>query len=128
MNAGCGGSRECPVPQFDEIYAALLALFGMVEDFLRLKIHEAEAHGAMAHDSFEMSLPSATAELLFAVQADNGVPALPNAIHERIAAKADAIAQSPDTYEPVEVAARRRHTRGDHIRIVEYRNRNRRRR
>ena len=46
---GGGGGGEGAVPEFDEVAAAGVAGFGGGEDFFRLHVEEAEAHGAYPH-------------------------------------------------------------------------------
>ena len=94
-----------------EFEAALVAALtgggvdpGMLEDLFGLHVEEAQAHGAMAHDAFDVAAASAAAEAFFFVERDDGVAALPDALCEGVAAVADADAESPDADHGVELA------------------------
>src|SRR6202012_3693417 len=95
MDGGSGAGGERAVPALHKVGAALVAVFCVGENLVRLHIHEAEAHGAMADDAFEVSDATATAESFLGVERDDGVPAFEGAIRIGIAAEADAVAERP---------------------------------
>ena len=53
--------------------------FGGGEDLFGFHVEEAKAHGAMAHDAFDVAASAAAAEVLLLVERDDGVAALPHA-------------------------------------------------
>src|SRR5580698_2893448 len=84
MNARCRGGGQRTMPQFDELDATRIAFVGACKNLLGLEIEEAQAHCAVAHDSFEMPGSTAAAELLFGVERDDRMAALPDARAGRI--------------------------------------------
>ena len=61
VDAGCRPGREGAMPEFAEIGSAGIAMARGGEDLLRLHIEEAEPHGAMSHDAFEVADTAAAA-------------------------------------------------------------------
>src|ERR1700722_14768330 len=106
------------MPVVDELAAALVALLRMGKHFFRLEDEEAQAHGAVAHDAFEMADAAATAELLLGIEADGDMAAFPDAIDIGPAAIPDAVAKGPDAGQFVELAARRCYSCGDGVGVV----------
>ena len=90
----------------------------MREDLFRLEVEEAHAHGAIAHDAFEMAHAAATAEALLGIEGDGDVAALPDAFDIGPAAVADAVADGPDAGELVELAAGGGDAGGDGVGVV----------
>src|SRR5207247_2470988 len=103
-----GGRRERAMPEPYEIEAALIAQRGVIEDFVRLHVEKAEAHGAVSHDAFEVPHSTATAEFLGRIERHHLVAALPNTVARRIDAESDAVPQGPNANQPVELIAARR--------------------
>ena len=64
-----GGGGQRAVPQVDKLAAALVALFRLGKDLFRLQVQEAHAHGAIAHDAFQMSNAAAAAVALLGIEA-----------------------------------------------------------
>src|ERR1700742_2900338 len=96
------------MPEADEVHAAGVTLLRGCEDFFRLHIEEAQAHGPVAHDAFEVASAAATAVSFFGVECDHHVAAFPYAFGIREASKANAIAQRPDPDEAIEAPLRHR--------------------
>ena len=92
--------------------------FGLGKNFFGFEVEEAHAHGAVAHDAFEMADAAAAAEFLLWIERDDGVTALPDAFNIGPAAVADAVAESPDAGELVELAARCGDSGGDGVGVV----------
>jgi GMP synthase (glutamine-hydrolysing) A subunit len=86
------------------VAAALVALKGQVEYLFRFHIQEPQPHGAMSHDSFQMSLATATTKMLFRVQTHDGMTAFPVPLNQRIAAEADPITERPHPDHPLKIA------------------------
>src|SRR5580658_7284653 len=96
VNLRGGGGSQSLVPQLDELLAAAVALARVGEDLVGLEVEEAQAHGAMSHDAFEVPLAAAAAVVLLGIESDDGVSPLPWALGVREAAEADAVADGPD--------------------------------
>src|SRR3978361_936945 len=88
-----------------ELKAAGIGLFaiGGFENFCSLHIEEAQAHGTMTHDAFEMAATTAAAVVLLVVKGDDGVAALPYSFSEGVYAVADAGANGPHANKAVEL-------------------------
>ena len=118
VDEGGGGGGEGAVPQVDKVAAALVALFCLGEDFFRFEVEEAHAHGAVAHDAFEMADAAAAAVALFGVEGDGDVAALPDAFYVGPAAVADAVADGPDAGELFQAAVGGGDAGGDGVGVV----------
>ncbi len=108
--------------QYHKLGAARIARTGVFKNFFRFEIQKTQTHGAPSEDSFQMSAAAATAEIFLGIQGDDGVPALPDSFARRIAAKADAIPERPHTRELMQLALRRRDSRGHDVRVIEQAN------
>ena len=64
MNRAGGCSSQRIVPELYEFDAARIAFVGVVEDFIRLHIQEAQAHGPITHDAFQMARSTTAAVTL----------------------------------------------------------------
>src|SRR5216684_1238680 len=65
---------------------------------------------------------AAPAEILLGIQSDDGVPAFPDSFARRIAAKAHAIPERPHARQLMQLALRRRDSRGHNVRVIEQAN------
>ena len=100
-----GASRECAMPQVDEIAATGVALFGQRENFFWLKVEESHAHGAVTHDALKVTNSAATAEALLWIESHRDVAAFPNALDVWPATVANSVAYCPDSGELVELTS-----------------------
>src|SRR6266849_2635707 len=122
VDAGGGGSSQSAVTQHNKFLASRVTRAGVFKDFIRFKIHEAQTHGPASENSFQMSPAAATAEIFLGIQRDDGVPALPDSFARRIAAKAHAIPEGPNARQLMQLALRRRDSRGHDVRVIEQAN------
>src|ERR1700736_813385 len=106
------------MPQVDELAAALIPFFRGGKHFFRFPVEKAESHGAVAHDALEMPQASAAAEAFLGIKCDGDVTAFPNALNVGPAAISNAVADGPHTRELVELAASRRHSRRNGVRVI----------
>src|SRR5260370_26645698 len=97
MDAGGGGGGERAMPKLDEFVGTRIALAGRSEDFLGFHIEEAQPHGPVPHDAFQVSRAAAGTEALLGIQRYYGVAELPDAIAAGISPEADPVAQVPDS-------------------------------
>ena len=107
MDAGGGGSGQSAVPQVAELGAARVGVelaAGGGEDLFGLHIKKTQAHGAVAHDAFEMAAAAAAAVVFPLVEGDDGMAALPDAFGEGVGTIADAGAEGPNADTLVELA------------------------
>ena len=118
VDAGRGGGGQGAMAEGDKFLAASVAGARVFKNFFGLEIEEAHAHGAATEDSFEVAFAAAAAEGFLGIEGDDGVPAFPDSLAGREAAKANAIANGPYAEEFVEFAARGGNSRGHHIGIV----------
>ena len=94
-------AASASMPELQELAGAVISVAGGDEDFLWLHIQKSQAHGAVAHDAFEVSDAAATAVALLGVERDDHVARLPDAVVVRMAAVADAVTEVPDAHEVV---------------------------
>src|ERR1700732_295984 len=92
MNKRRGSGCQRAVPHVDKVAAALVTLLGSSEHFFRLPVQEPQAHGAIAHDAFQVAYAAASAVALLGVERDGDVATLPHALDVWPAAIADAVA------------------------------------
>ena len=92
--AVAAASARCQ--QLHELGAALVALLRGGEDLVRLQIQEAQAHGAMAHDAFQVPDAAAAAEFSLGSSETTMWPPSQTPSACGIAPEADAVAQGPD--------------------------------
>ena len=107
------------MPQIHKLAAARIALTGVGENLIRLEIQESQAHGAIAHDAFQMTNSSATAITLLGVESDNCMSTFPNPVGVRPAAVTNSIAECPDANKSIQMSTRSGQTRGDGIGVVQ---------
>ena len=112
----CGGQRA--MPQLDELHTALVALLRILEHFVRLHVQEAQAHGALAHDAFQMAHAAAAAIAFARIERHHHVAAFPDAFAPRINSKADAVAERPDANEAVQISVRGGQAGRQHVGVV----------
>src|ERR1700687_1925617 len=108
MNGAGRGCRQRAMPQLNELDAARIAFVGIVEDFIRLHVHKAQAHGAIAHDTLQMPASTAAAISLARVERNDDMTAFPDAFLPGINPETDTVAEGPDADQPVKIAARGR--------------------
>src|SRR5262249_7831112 len=83
---GAGRSRrQGAMPEQHEFATALIARRRFGKDFFGFQIKKAQAHGAVAHDSFEVAHTAATAKLLLRIERDNRMAPFTDARDIRIA-------------------------------------------
>src|ERR1700722_20090210 len=100
---GCGG--ESAVPHVYKFAAAGVSFLGLCENFFGFEVEETHAHGAIAHDAFEVANATASTEALLGIEGDRDVSTFPHAFNIRPATITDAIADGPHAGEFVELAA-----------------------
>ena len=118
VDEGGGAGSQSAMPQIDEFAALVIAFFGMREDLFRFAIEEAQAHGAIAHDAFQVADSSAAAKAFLGIERDRDMAALPNAFDIGPAPIADAVADGPYAGQLVQLAVFGGDSRGDRVRIV----------
>src|ERR1035438_3016477 len=89
-------AQEKAVPKLEKLAGPWIALPRRHEDFLRFHVQKTEAHGAMAHDAFQVPDAAAAAVAFLGVERDHHVARLPNSVVVRMAAESDTVAQVPD--------------------------------
>src|ERR1700744_5458505 len=106
MDLRCRGCGQCAMVALHEFHAPLITLFRGGEDLVRFHVEEAQTHGAMPHDAFEVTASPASAIVLLGVERDDGMSAFPWAVRVRIASEAYTVADGPYADKAVELAAR----------------------
>src|SRR6185437_11048822 len=114
----CGCRGESVMPQLDKFSASGVTLLGLGEDFLGLEVKKTHAHGAIAHDAFQVADAPASAKALLGIERDGDVSALPDPFDIRPAAIANAVADGPNAGEFIQLAARGGYPGSDRIGIV----------
>src|SRR2546426_3488928 len=120
MNTCRSGRRQRTVAQHDKLRAPRISRARIFKHFFRLQIQEAHAHRPTAEDSFQMPSSTASAEILFRVERNHRVSALPHSFARWIAPKPYAVSQRPHTRELVQFALRCRDSRGHGVGVVEH--------
>src|SRR6266851_7089601 len=122
VNAGGGRGGQSTMTKRHKLGAARVARAGVFKNFFRFEIHKTQTHGAASENSFQVSATAATAEIFLGIQSDDGVPAFPDSFARRIAAKAHAIPERPHARQLMQLALRRRDSRGHDVRVIEQAN------
>src|ERR1700742_2750623 len=104
MNRGSRGRAQAAVPKAHKIHATSIAFLGSGKNLLRLHVEEAETHGPIPHDPFQVSSSPATAVRFLGIEGYNHVATLPHTFAVRIASESDAVANGPNAYQPVRAA------------------------
>jgi hypothetical protein len=73
----------------------------------------------MAGDTFKVSPAAAGAVFFFRIEGNHGVSTLPGPLSVGEAAKADAVADGPDTHQPVELPSSSGDTRSHRVSVVQ---------
>src|SRR6266568_3377783 len=118
VNERSSAGGQCAMPQIDEFAATRIALLGVRKNFFRFEVEKAHAHGAVAHDAFEVAYSAAAAEAFLGVEGHGDVAALPDTFDIGPAPVADAVADGPHTGELIELASGRGHAGGDGVSVV----------
>src|SRR5690349_18241205 len=96
MDHGCCGSRQRAVPQPDEFERTPVVVARRGEYFFGLHIQEAQAHGPVAHNAFQVAHAAAAAEALLGIERYHHVACFPDTLVVWTAAETYPVAEIPD--------------------------------
>src|SRR6266702_1605503 len=103
----------------DEVCTADITLLSRLKNLIWFHIEEAPTHGAVSGNAFQVSASATSAVILFGVERDNHVAALPWPFCRRMATEADAVANGPDMDQSIQVTTLSGNPGSDGVCVVE---------